>query len=193
MVVRCSSVRACGGPSKITLPPGHADDALGKAAGQIDVVHVHDHRDAVLAAQVAHQRHDLHRGARVQRRGGLVGQQQRRLLHQRARDAHALALAARERIGAPVGEPGQADLVEQFERAIDVGPRKAPQPGLPGRHIAQAPAEQVLHHRQALDQVVLLEHHADLAARLAQGAARQRARCPGRRRRSGPRWARPGG
>ena len=49
------------------------------------------------------QLHDLDRGLRVERRRRLVGEQELRLLHDRARDAHALALAAGERVGALVG------------------------------------------------------------------------------------------
>ena len=76
-----------GGPSKTILPPGHADDAVGEALRQLDVVHVDDHRDAALAGDVGEQLHDLDRGLRVERRRRLVGEQQRRLLHHGARDA----------------------------------------------------------------------------------------------------------
>ena len=68
-------------------------------------------------------------------------------------------------------EAGETDDVEQLERAADVLRRKLAPPRAPRRHVAQPPAQQVLHHGQALDQVVFLEHHADVAARVAQRRA----------------------
>ena len=56
-------------------------------------------------------------GARVKRAGRLVGQQQARFVGQRARHRDPLALAAGELARQVVGAVGQADLVEQRERA----------------------------------------------------------------------------
>jgi hypothetical protein len=50
-----------------------------------------------------------------------------RLLHQRARDADALALAARQGIGALVDMLGQADAIQHGEGAVDVGLREPPE------------------------------------------------------------------
>ena len=98
----------------------HADDAVGEAAGQIHIVDVDDHGNVALAGAARDQLHDLDRGLRIERRGGLVGKHEVRLLHQRARNADALALAAGELVGALGGEIAEADGVEQMKRAIHV-------------------------------------------------------------------------
>ena len=124
-----------------------------------------------VAPDVGQQLHDLDRRLGIERGRGLVGEQQLRLLHHGARDAHALALAAGQRVGAAMREAREPDDVEQLERLADVVRRELAPPRAPRRHVAQPARQQVLHHRQALDEVVLLEHHADVAARLAQRRA----------------------
>ena len=62
------------------------------------------------------------------------------LLHQRAGDADALALAAGELVGALVGERAEPDRVEQLERAVDVLGVEPAQPRPPYRDIAEAAA-----------------------------------------------------
>ena len=71
-------------------------------------------------ARLRDQLHDLDRGLRIERGGRLVGEQELGLLHQRARDADALALAAGELVGALGGEVAEPDRVEQLEGALDV-------------------------------------------------------------------------
>ena len=56
-------------------------------------------------------------GRRVEVAGRLVGQQQRRLVDQRARDGDALLLAARQLIRMMLRAVGQADRVERLHRA----------------------------------------------------------------------------
>src|SRR5690606_17709397 len=77
----------------------HADDPVGVLAGHVYEVQVHDGRDAVLARDALEVAHHGVRGGRVEARYGLVGEHHRRLLGQRPRDAHALLLAAGERVG----------------------------------------------------------------------------------------------
>ena len=120
-----------------------------------------------VRADVGEELHDLDRGLGIERRRGLVGEQQLGLLHDGARDADTLALAAGQRVGAAVREAREPDHVEELERLADVVLGKLAPPCAPGRYVAEPPAEEVLHHRQALHEVVLLEHHADVAARLA--------------------------
>jgi hypothetical protein len=77
------------------VQPQHAVAAGGE--GRV-VRHQHQRRAQSrlqLEQQVAHQR----AGVVVEVAGGLVGQQQARPVHQRARDRHALLLAARELAG----------------------------------------------------------------------------------------------
>ena len=65
-----------------------------------DIVLVrHQHDGIAFRVQRCEQRHDLVAGGGVERAGGLVGQQDRRIVHQRPGDGHALALAARKLAG----------------------------------------------------------------------------------------------
>ena len=68
--------------------------------------------------QVEQQRHDLRLNRDVERRDGLVGDDERRIQRQRARDPDALSLAAAEfvRISARV-VPLQPDQLEQLRDA----------------------------------------------------------------------------
>src|SRR5438552_1188092 len=151
----------------------HADDAIGKAFRELDVVHIDDDRNVSIAGDVGEQLHDFDRGLRVERGGWLVGEQHRGLLHHRARDADALALATGERVGAAPREAREADDAKQLEGTRNVLRRKLAPPRSPRRHVTQTARQDVFHHRQALDQVVLLEHHADAPSRPAQRPARE--------------------
>ena len=142
-----------------------------KRRARSDVVDVDDHRDVALRGAARDQLHDLDRGLGIERRGGLVGEHEVGLLHQRARDADALALAAGKLVGALGGEVAEADGVEKVKGAIDVASGKLAQPRPPHRHVAEPPAQHVLDHGEPLDQVVFLEHHADAAPCRAQCAA----------------------
>ena len=84
----------------------HHRHAVGKAAHQVQVVRDHQHRHAVLAAQVFQQRQDLPAQADVQRGGGLVGQQQLGLARQRHGDHRPLALPARQLVRVAAGAAG---------------------------------------------------------------------------------------
>ena len=98
-------------------PPAMPMMRSAKRLRELDVVHVDEHRNAARARDVGQQLHDLDRRLRIERRRRLVGEQQLRLLHHRARDADALALAAGQRVGALMREAGEPDDVEQLEGA----------------------------------------------------------------------------
>src|SRR3546814_7977114 len=68
----------------------------------------------------------------------------------------------------------EADAAEQAESLIDVRLRELAEPAPPEADVAEAPGEHVLHHREALDQRVLLEDHAHAPARPPQGAGAER-------------------
>ncbi|OGK93454.1 MAG: hypothetical protein A2W08_06400 [Candidatus Rokubacteria bacterium RBG_16_73_20] len=127
-------------------------------------MHVDERRELPLAAQLADEPHDLARRLGVEARGRLVHEQDPRVLQQRPRDADALALAARERVGALVATLRQLDAVQQPERLLDVRGREATEPAPPEADIAQAAGEHVLHHAEPLDERELLEDHAHPAA-----------------------------
>src|SRR5882672_10402770 len=65
----------------------------------IGLVSHHDDADALLAVQALENRHDLDAGAGIERAGGLVGEDDSRVVDQAAGDGHALLLAAGELIG----------------------------------------------------------------------------------------------
>ena len=90
----------------------------------------------------------------------------------------ALPLAAGQAVGAGVSEAAEPHRLEQLERPVDVARGEAPQPRRERRHVPEASAEDVLHHRQALHEVVLLEHHADVAPHRAQLAFLQAGEVP---------------
>ena len=80
---------------------------------------------AVDALEVAH---DDVAGRRVEARDRLVGEDDRRLLRERARDPHPLLLAARQVARADVGLLDDADPLEGLHRDLDVlGPVPAEQ------------------------------------------------------------------
>ncbi len=70
-------------------------------------------------------------------------------------------------------ETGQSDRIKQIECARNILGRKFTQPRAPGRDIAEPTAEQVLHHGQAFDQIVFLEHHPDSPPGIAKRAPRK--------------------
>ena len=90
------------------------------------------------------------------------------MLHDRTGNPHPLPLSTRQRVGALIGEAGEADRIEQVECLLNILGRKLAQPRLERRHIAESPRQHVFHHGQSLDQVVFLKHHADFPARGAQ-------------------------
>ena len=127
-----------------------------------------------LGREPRQELHDLDRGLRVERRGRLVGEQQisgscitARAMPTRWRCPPDSASARR------VAKPERPTASSSSKARSMSASRESAQPRAPGRHVAEPPAQQVLHHRQALDQVVFLEHHADPAARPAQAAAGQ--------------------
>ena len=70
------------------------DNALCKT-GHIVLVRYHHDGDAA-AVELLQQRHHLQAGARIERTGGFVRQDQHRIVHQGTCDGHALLLPAGE-------------------------------------------------------------------------------------------------
>ena len=84
-----------------------------------------------IAVHLAEELVDALAGRRVEVAGGLVGQQHVGLEHQRARQRHALRLAARELAGLVVHARAQPHPLQQLARAL------ASRPGAPSA--ARAP------------------------------------------------------
>ena len=81
------------------------------------VVRHQDDRLPVLVEVVDQVQH-LGAGARIEVAGGLVGQDDERIVHQRAGDGHALLLAAGELAGPMVQPVAQADQLGQLQAVV---------------------------------------------------------------------------
>ena len=75
-----------------------------------------DERHAFLAVQLHEQLAERGGGGVVERAGGFVGEQELRLVDQRANDGHALAFAAAQLAGAMVQSFAEANAFEQTRR-----------------------------------------------------------------------------
>ena len=94
----------------------HLRDTVGETEDA--VVMGHDD-DAALgrAGKIADKLHDVGAGILIERRGRLIADQQRRLMHEGARDRHALLLAARERVRPALFAALEADLLDDGQGA----------------------------------------------------------------------------
>ncbi len=140
---------------------------VGDLADHAHLVRDQDDGDAQAAVDVPEQLQDGVRGFRVQRRRGLVAQQDFRVRGQGACDAHALLL--------PAGQPARVAAVlvlqaHEFQEFIHP-PRDLRRAG--ARH-AQRQGD-VVEHRLGGQQVEMLEDHADAAAQRDQSVVVQRA------------------
>ena len=96
----------------------HHRDAVGDVADDAEVVGDEDVGQRELVLEVVEQVDDLGLDRHVERRDGLVGDDQARVERERARDADALALAARELVRVAVVVLGrEADDVHQLLHA----------------------------------------------------------------------------
>jgi hypothetical protein len=150
----------------------HDTDHVGDAPHDAEVVGDEQQAHAEPLADVGQQLEDLRLHRHVERGGRLVGDQEVRLVRQRHRDHHALALAAGElvRVGAePRGGIADADLGQELDDAFARGgPTHA---AVQHQDLADLPLDRVQRiergHR-------LLEDDRDVvAAELAQLAFRQ--------------------
>ncbi|ENO96781.1 proline/glycine betaine ABC transporter periplasmic protein [Thauera phenylacetica B4P] len=121
----------------------------------------HHHHGAALLGERAHHLEHLADELGVERRGGLVEQQHRRLHRQRARDRHALLLAARH-----VRRVGVAEL--PHPHALEVALGALARLGLRQPEHMHRRLDDVLEHRHVAPQVEVLEHHRQARADLLQ-------------------------
>ena len=110
--------------------------------------------DAELVADAADELEDLARGGRVERGGRLVAQQNRGVRGERAGDADALLLPARELRGVIFAALGEADELEQLVDA------RGDVRGLGAGDLQRV--RDVLLGRARIEQVDVLRDHADL-------------------------------
>ena len=99
----------------------HDRNPIGQVGHDAQVMGDQQHRHATRAGQLAHQIEHLALHGHVQRRRGLIRDQQLRFARQRHRDhdplSHAAGKLVRERIDALVGV-GYADLGEQLDHTL---------------------------------------------------------------------------
>src|SRR5258708_37636657 len=142
------------------------DDATAHDVDDLLVVRGHHHRGAALV-DLEQQLQDLPRGRWVKVPGGLIGDEDLGVLAEGAGDRDALLLAARE-------------LVREFSlralEAHDAEDLLHLGPGQPVHSAGNAEAElDVLENRHFGQQLVVLEHYADLAPKERQGPGAQAA------------------
>ena len=89
------------------------DDAAADPLDQLAIVRRDEHGGAARV-DVAEQVHDLERQVGIEIAGRLVGQHQLRLVDERARNGHALLLAARQLLGQRVEAVLQADPLQHL-------------------------------------------------------------------------------
>jgi hypothetical protein len=119
---------------------------------------VRDHNQgrAALSIQFEHQVDHSATGGRIQAAGRLIGEQNRRLRHERARQCDPLLLSARKRTGLMLHTTAQTHAFEQFERQ---------RPGRSaGRRRSDLQRERhILQGGQMVQQLERLKHEADPA------------------------------
>ena len=96
----------------------HDDDLVGDVHRLLLVVRDEDGRDVLLLVQPAQPDAQLLADGRVERAERLVEQQHARLDRERARERHALALAARELRRVAIGEAAELHEREQLLDAL---------------------------------------------------------------------------
>ena len=134
------------------LPLVHEDDAVRDRSGKAHLVRHAEHGQA-LARQLDHHAEHFLNHLGVERRGGFVEQHDVRLEAKRARDRHALLLAARQLQWIFAGLIGDAHALELLHGPLmRFGLRDIVDP-----HRGQC---QVVQNSQVREQVELLEHHA---------------------------------
>jgi hypothetical protein len=101
----------------VDLPVADVNDAVGVLG---DIGLVRDEDDGVaFGLQLIEQRHDLNTGFGVEISGGLVGQDDRRAVDQRARNGDALTLTAGELVRLVVHARFEADVGERLLGAFN--------------------------------------------------------------------------
>ena len=112
-----------------------------------------DHDDQLLFGNLFQDLHDLHAGDRIERAGGLVGQQNVGIVDQRAGDRHALHLTAGHLVGLFVQLVTKADLLQRVNGAGTALLAGHARKGERQLHVGK--------HGLVHDQVIALEYKAD--------------------------------
>src|SRR2546427_5979952 len=133
------------------------DHLVGKLCRQVQFMRDDDHRIAVGVGQLAQPVEQVHLGADVQMKRGLVQKQEQRLLRQRPRQNHALFFTAGNLLKQPIAQIPRADLPQRVLRDGNVGGCLEAQPALVG--MAALQDELPCAHR--IQELAFLLHHGD--------------------------------
>ena len=107
--------------------PRQQDQSIGELPGQGEVVHGAEHGQAALAAQGVDQLQRLDAPPEVERTGGLVEEEDGRLLGQGPGEHQALQLATRQRPQPTLGHGRQVERPEEVgAHAAVLGPSRTP-------------------------------------------------------------------
>src|SRR5438477_9575733 len=128
-------------------------DDTGGVGGNVVLGRHHDDRLAA-AVQVAEHLHQLGAGGRVEVPGGLIGEQDGGLVHERPGDRDPLALAARQLVGPVVHPVAQPDPGERLGGVL--APLAGGLPRIDQRQL------HIVERRRPRQQVERLEHESDL-------------------------------
>ena len=131
-------------------------DCPRSISSDVALVRNQDDRDSPLRAEAREDLHHLVARGRIEIAGRLVGEQQRRLRHQRAGDRHPLLLSAGQLVGMMFGAIGEAHGLERRHGALAAFRRL--DDALAGVEQRQL---DVLDRRRARQQVEALKHEAD--------------------------------
>ena len=184
---RCAPLAASRGESpqlRPSCPPRCAPDRAGwcachSAQTRLMLVGRDDHRGAPHREALAIRSMISSVKIRIEVPGGLVGEQDLRLVHEGPGDGHALLLAARERQRMVVSTVLESELFEDREH-------------LGARNTSRRPHHLERHGDVLLDgarrqQLEILEHDADVTAQRRDRRSRRVSRCCARAPRSAPR------
>ena len=150
------------------------DDPVGPADREVDLVQAAHDGESFVGGDLADEGHHLLARLRVEGGDGLVGQEDRRLLHEGPGDGHALLLATGQGVAALVGAVEEADTVEVLQRGQLCSAGVAPQPEPRPTHPRERPGQHVLQNGQRGYELELLEDEAHAAAKLSQRPALHR-------------------
>ena len=103
------------------LAPAQDGDAMGDLGDDAEIVGDEQHAGALARLQLGHELQDLGLGGDVERRGGLVGDQQDGIEHQRHGDHDALALAAGELVRERGVDPLRLRQLHAVQDGDDLG------------------------------------------------------------------------
>ena len=154
-------------------PPGiQRDNAVAVIPRCGQVMQIDQHSQAI-AVHIAQRIHHNFRITRVERGNRLIGQDQARILHQRARNRDPLLLATRKCVRALQRGLGQVKPIKRGQRHGAFFGGEHLEHGRQHGALIEPPDQHIGQHIKPLHQVELLEDHGGTHAPIAQSPALQ--------------------